>query len=592
MNPTTGHTRPIASVRRAWWLYAAVVLVIGIFGVRAFYLQIIQHDHYLQAAIAAQHKEHAIEPTRGTIQAYEGDRIVSLVLNEKRYTLFGDPLLVDSPADVAESVAAVLGGDTHNYASLLETPDTRYVVLARDITAAEKDAILEHEYPGIGVQERYNRIYPNNSLAAQLLGFVNHDGEGVYGIEQAMDEQLHGTPGLLKAVTDVHGVPLAASRENTRVPAVPGDDVVLTIDVAMQQRLENILETGLEHAESESGSALIMDPNTGAVKAMANLPTYNPADFADVEDPAVFSNPAVSASFEIGSIMKPLTAAAALDQGAVEADSSFNDPGELEIDGHTIRNVEEVGDPGRYSLQDILSLSMNTGATWLLMQMGTEQDEVTTEARERWHAYMTERYRLGTATGIEQGAEAEGYIPDPHEGFGLNLAYANTAFGQGMTATLVQMGAAFSSIVNGGTYYQPFLVDRTVSADDVEDVTQPNVLERGVVSERVSRDMRNLLNNVVQGRSTVVPQFNHDLYSVGGKTGTAEIADPDGGYFTDQFNGTFIGYVGGDEPEYVIVVRVNKPQIGGYAGTTAAQPVFVDLAHMLIDDFGVTPRGR
>jgi cell division protein FtsI/penicillin-binding protein 2 len=580
-------------VRRAWWLYAAVVLVMGVFGVRAFYLQVIKHDHYVKAAAASQLKEYAIEPTRGIIKAHEGENIVPIVLNEKRYTLFGDPALVDNPEQAARDIAAVIGGSADEYKEQLATPDTRYVVLARKLTDEQREAILRHKHPGIGAQQQYQRVYPNGSLASQLLGFVNNAGDGVYGIEQALDEQLRGTPGLLKAITDVNGVPLPANSENTRIPAVPGDDVVLTIDLAMQQRLEQILKEKLEQSRSDSGSALILDPNTGAVKAMANWPTFDPRHFAQTEDAARFNNAAVSLPFEVGSIMKPLTAAAALDLGRVERDTTYDDPGEWEIDGYPIRNVEEVRGAGRFSLQDILRLSMNTGATWLLMQMGSDPREVTQEARENLHRYFTEHYQFGQPTGIEQGVEAEGYVPDPNEGYGLNLKYANMSFGQGMTATILQMAAAFSAVVNDGVYYQPHLVDRTIDADGKAHIKEPNVVRRGVVSKETSADMRSLLEGVVRNRSAYLAAgFNHDLYSVGGKTGTAEIASPEGGYYTDRYNGTYIGFVGGDRPEYVIVVRANNPKVGGYAGTVGGEPIFVELARMLVEDFNVTPRGQ
>lgn len=582
------HPRPGLRINIMW---AVVVLVLGIFGIRAFYLQVIQHDYYVEAARFSQLKEYEIAPKRGLISAYEGGQVVPIVLNEKRYTLFGDPALVDQPAEAAKAIAEAIGGNAQEYQSQLATEDTRYVILARRLTEQQKDKILEHEYKGVGASEQYWRTYPNGRLASQLLGFVNNDGEGTYGVEEALNDKLKGKPGLLKAVTDVHGVPLPASSENTRLAPVQGKDVVLTIDMAMQKRLESALEEGLENARSDSGGALIMNPNTGAIKAMANWPAYDPSEFWEVDDPALFSNGVVTAPLEVGSVMKPLTAAAALDHGAVTPGSSYNDPGKWSIDGHDIENVEEAGGPGRYDVQGILRLSMNTGATWLLMQMGGQNDQVTREGREVWHKYLTERYHFGQATGIEQGTEAEGYVPDPLQGYGLNLAYANTSFGQALLATPLQMAAAFSSIINGGEFFKPYLVDRTISADDKEDVTKPKRLGRAV-SEDVSRQVRGLLEGVVKGRTSIAKPFKHDLYQIGGKTGTAEIANPEGGYYADRFNGTYVGFVGGDEPEYVIMVRVNQPRIGGYAGSQAAQPIFVDLAHMLIEDFGVAPKRR
>jgi cell division protein FtsI/penicillin-binding protein 2 len=363
--------------------------------------------------------------------------------------------------------------------------------------------------------------------------------------------------------------------------------------MAMQKQLETILQQGVEKAKSDSGSALIMDPNTGAIKAMANWPTFDPNNYASVEDSKLFNNTAVSEALEVGSIMKPLTAAAALNTGSVQKTTSYYDPSVWPVDGYKITNIEEDGGASQRNISDILSLSLNTGATWLLMQMSDRGGtQITKAGRERWHDYMTAHYRFGTATGIEQGFEAEGYVPDPNEGFGLNLTYANTSFGQGMTATPLQMAAAFSAIINGGTYYQPHLVDQTIDADGKTHTKKPVVLKSGVVSDRTSSDIRSLLEGVIASKKYIRPAFNQTQYSIGGKTGTAEIAKPGGGYFENEFNGTYLGFVGGDKPEYVIAIRVNKPKVGGYAGTAAAQPIFVELAHMLIDDFGVTPRGH
>lgn len=589
MNPVR---RVIQPVRRARWLYACVVVVIAIFGIRIFYLQIIQHEHYRLAALSDQFKEYEIAATRGLIKAHDGKAIVPVVLNQRLFTVYVDPTLIKDHDRVAETLAATLGGKLNDYETQLQTDDTRYVIIAKKVTEEQKEEILKHKYPGVGAQDQYYRVYPNGSLASQLMGFVNNDGEGVYGIEQALDDELSGKPGQLKAVTDVHGVPLAANRDNTLVAAEAGKDIVLTIDLAMQKQLETILKTGLDKAKSGSGSALIIDPRDGAIKAMANYPTYDPASYGTVEDGNLFNNAAVSSPLEVGSIMKPLTAAAALNTGAVNPDTSYYDPAMWEVDDYKITNIEEDGGAARRNVQEILSMSLNTGATWFLMQMSDKgKTEITKGGRERWYDYMTNHYRFGKATGVEQGFEAEGYIPDPNEGYGLNLTYANTTFGQGMTATPLQMAAAFSSIINGGTYYQPRLVDMYVK-DGKSDVKQPIVLQKDVVSQQVSGDMRRLLEGVIASKTYIRPAFNLQQYSIGGKTGTAEIAKPGGGYHEHEFNGTYLGFVGGNMPQYVIAIRVNQPKNGGYAGTAAAQPIFVELAHMLIDDFGVTPKGH
>ncbi|HJQ08855.1 MAG TPA: penicillin-binding protein 2 [Candidatus Saccharimonadales bacterium] len=592
MPPTVTSARSVSAVRRVRFLYAVAAFLLGIFLVRLFYLQIIRHDFYRKVAASDQLREYQIPATRGVIMARNGDELVPIVLNQKLYTLYADPVLVKDARRTAETLRSILGGKTEDYIKELKTPDTRYVVLAKKADAAKKDAVLKHKLPGIGAQEMAYRTYPNGMLASQLLGFVNDDGEGAYGVEQALNKRLSGTPGELKAVTDVNGVPLAASTGNVRIAPKAGDKVVLTIDVAMQKQLETILKQGLQNAKSESGSALIMNPNTGAVKAMANWPTYDPGNYAAVTDGGVFNNPAVSSPLEVGSIMKPLTAAAALDQGAVRADSSYDDPAQWTIDGYKITNIEEDGGPARRSVTDILNFSLNTGATWLLMQMGKPGGtEITREGREKWHDYMVNHYRLGRTTGIEQGYEAPGSVPHPTKGYGRDLTYANSSFGQGMSATPIQMAAAFSAMINGGTYFQPRLADQFISPDGKVTANKPKVLKADVVSPQVSRDIQHMLEYVVAERN-FKPRFNQQLYSVGGKTGTAQIADPTGagGYKEHDFNGTYLGFVGGDKAQYVIMVRVNEPKIGGYAGSAAAQPIFGSLAHMLIDNFGVAPK--
>jgi cell division protein FtsI/penicillin-binding protein 2 len=222
------------------------------------------------------------------------------------------------------------------------------------------------------------------------------------------------------------------------------------------------------------------------------------------------------------------------------------------------------------------------------MQMGG--GKINQKARNAWYDYMVNHYRFGKETGIEQGYEATGYVPSPKDnGAGIDLTYANTTFGQAMTATPVQVGATLSAILNGGTYYQPHLVDSTTDASGHESVTKPKALTQDVVDPKVGQELVPLMQNVVQKHS-FSPAFDQNAYTVGGKTGTAQIAKPGGGYYDNQFNGTYIGFVGGDKVQYVIVVFIDKPTVGGYAGTAAAQPVFGSLAHMLINDSYVTPK--
>lgn len=582
MRPEPANPLSLHSRIRLW--YAVLLFIMTVFLVRLFYLQVIRYNHYRQAALSGQLKEYEIPAERGIIEAHDGNGVIPLVLNEKRYTLFADPKFVSDPKQAADEIERAIGGDETKYEEAIRK-DTRYAVLAKKLTKEQKEKVDALKLKGIGTREESQRTYPQGQLAAQLLGFVNDDGEGKYGIEQYLDSELKGTPGQLRAITDAQGVPLVANKDNVIKEPLAGKRVTLTINLSMQKQAEDILKAGLDAAKSQSGSVLILDARNGAVRAMANYPTYNPAEFFKVEDAAVFNNAVVSAPLEVGSIMKPLTAAAALDLGVVNENTSYFDPGFVKVDGETITNVEEVSGAANRTVSDILRYSLNTGAVYLLKQMGG--GEVNEKARVAWHDYMTKHYQLGKPTGIEQGYEASGSIPDPKEGFGLNIQFANTSFGQGMTATPLQMGAALVSVVNGGTYYRPYLVEAITDHTGKTEKRQPKVVRDKVVSPHTGELIRVYMERVAGANARGALRNG---YSVGGKTGTAQIPKPEGGYFEDKYNGTYIGFVGGDMPQYVIVVRVNEPGIPGYAGSRAAAPVFVSLANMLMDNFGVTPK--
>ncbi|HVU59957.1 MAG TPA: penicillin-binding protein 2 [Candidatus Saccharimonadales bacterium] len=584
------------AVGRVRLLYGALVALVAIFGLRLFYMQVIHYTYYKTAAAADQFKQYEIPASRGIIEAHDGNSVVPIVLNQELYTLYADPTYVKGTDQAASKLAAVTGGDASAYARQMRTPNTRYVVLARKLSSEQSQRILALKLPGVGTQGQDYRTYPQGNLAAQLLGFVDGDGVGQYGIEQALNKELSGTPGQVKAVTDVNGVPLAATKGNVETAPTDGSDIVTTLDLSMQAQMEQILAKEYKATKSKGLSAVIMDPDTGQVKAMANYPTYDPANYQDVSDPAMFQNAAVSNAIEPGSIMKTLTTSAALDQGAVTPTTSFYDPAHWLIDGFNITDIEEDGGARQQNIASILSLSLNTGATWLLMQMSQPGGTtITQHGINEWHNYMVDRFRLGQPTEIEQGYESAGYVPaDDPTAPALALTYANTSFGQGVQVTALQMAAALSSVLNGGTYYQPTLIDQTVSPSGKTTVNRPHVVQQHVVKPSTGQQLIPLMENVVStyhNEGFAYMSFPGD-YIVGGKTGTAQIANPAGGYYANRYNGTYIGFVGGDQPQYVIVVFNTEPNVSGYAGSNAGQPVFADLAHMLINGSFVAPKSR
>ncbi len=579
-------------VQRTRLWYAFILIIFSIFAIRLFYTQVIRYDHYKSMALSDQIREYDVLPERGTIYAQLNGETIPLVLNQKLYTVFADPSIVKDAAKTAQAIGPILGLEAKELEEKLKSNDTKYVVLQRRVSGETNTKLLALKYPGVASQQMNYRVYPQGTMASQLLGFVNNDGEGKYGLEEALDTTLTGKKGKLKAITDVNGVPLAASSENLLVQPEAGEDVTLTIDMGMQAQVENIVKSAQEKFRSKNVSAIVMETNTGAVKAMANYPTYDPAQYQKVEDGKLFQNYSVASPIEPGSITKVLTVAAAIDSGAITPTTSYYDPGKWTIDGAKILNVAEGTGTGTQNIKSLLNLSLNTGAAWTLMQMGGGKLNET--GRTKLHDYFVNNYRLTKATGIEQGYEGTGFVPDPKDkDNGINITYANMSFGQAYSASALQMGSALSAIINGGTYYQPRLVDSLRDKDGNETSKAPVVLRNNVVSEKTSKGMIELLDYVTEAHVLGFPYMNFgEKYSVGGKTGTAQITDENTGlYREDVFNGTFMGYVGGDKPQYTVVVYNIEPRgYGGFAGAQTGQPVFADIAHMLINNYDVTPK--
>jgi stage V sporulation protein D (sporulation-specific penicillin-binding protein) len=589
--PAARVANPVQRVRLA---YTLLLIIFGVFAIRLFDLQVINYDHYKKEALNDQLKQYTIPAQRGLITAQLDGSQVPIVLNQELYTLYADPMEVKHPDQVAAKLQPIIGGSTNSIEQLLEEGDTEYVVLAQKLTTAQNNKILGYQIPGVGSTGQDYRTYPQGDLASQVLGFVNNNGQGEYGIEQAMNQQLAGKSGLLKAVTDVNGVPLAANPNNVSVAPVNGDNVDLTINVGIQAGVEKIIQAAQKQYQSKDVSAVVMNVHTGQVVAMANNPTFNPADYENVSNASLFENDAVTYPIEPGSITKLFTVAASLQKGVITPTTGFYDPGSWTIDGATISDVASDHSQGPETILSTLDKSLNTGATWMLMQLGGGQ--VDAQARNALYDYFSNHFRLGKPTGIQQGngEEASGYVPTPQDnGNGIDLTYAEMSFGQGYLATALQMASGLSSIINGGTYYQPTLVDQITSPSGKVTNLPPKAVEKNVVTTQTADDIINLMaeNNALHINEGY-PYLNFGPnYVVGGKTGTAQIASPLGGYLPNVYMGTYTGFVGGNSPEYAITVYNMEPNdYGEFAGAGAGQPVFADIAHMLINDFGVTPK--
>lgn len=578
-------TKPVISRSQLLLLVLSGAMLLIV--VRLFYLQIVQHGHYVQLARGEQVKSHIIPAARGQIYALDGNTPVPLVMNQQVYTVFADPTVVTQPRAVEEVVRAIAGGEAvkGSMQVLLADKTSQYKVLARGISLRQAELIKAKKLQGVGFQKTSRRTYPEGSLAAQLLGFVNHEGKGQYGVEESLDGRLRGKDGLLKSVTDVANVPLSIGKDNIRKDPVDGDTVVLTIDRNIQAKAEEALANGLRKTGATHGSVVAVNPKNGHVLAMANLPTYKPAEFTKVQDASAFVNGVTMSPYEPGSVLKTFTVAAGLDKGVITAGSTFNNTDKIKVDDRTITNALK-GITGTISMQTALNNSLNTGMVTIAQRLGDGR-HITRGSRDTLYDYFHHRFGLGKATGIEVAGESRGIViaPDDASGQGNAVRYSNMSFGQGLDVTMLQVVAGFSAIINGGTYYQPTViagkyVQGLLKAD------QPKQVRQNVMSRTASAQAREMVHQArVQYTKDDTPG-----YYVGGKTGTSQTIGSDGRYVSNQTIGTYLGFGGTDtDTKYVIMVQVSGKNMN-LEGNKHAMPIFTELSNWLLNYYQLQPR--
>lgn len=572
-------------------ILAGIVLAIAtVFVIRLFYLQVMQHAHYVELAQVEQVKKERLPAKRGEIYALSGENPVKLVLNETVYTVFVDPALIiesDEATKVAQVMREIAGGNLRDhFEDLLVKKDSRYQIIATRVTRAQAEKIKAKDLSGVGFQAVSQRVYPEGQLAAQVLGFVNAEGQGNYGIEGYMNDELKGVDGRLETVTDVSDVPLTIGDRNIRKPAQDGKNLVMSIDRNIQSKVEQALAAGLARSRATDASVVVMDPMSGRVMAMANLPTYNPAQYYTVTDGAVFNNGAVSAPYEPGSDVKTYTMATAIDQNVATAQDTYNNTDYIKVDDRTITNATK-GHTGIISFQTALTWSLNTGFVTLAQRLGNGH-EITRAARDTMYEYFHDRLGLGQLTGIELANEQKGIIISPDAADGNAVRYSNMAFGQGLDATLIQVISGFSAIINGGNYYKPTILDGEILKDGTYRKHEaPKPVKVGVVKPTTSSQIKEMTH---VARSTF-RGIDKPGYYVGGKTGTSQVIK-NGVYADDETIATYLGYGGSDidHPEYVIMVSIHGDHrvLGGSAD---AMPIFTDISNWMLEYLKIQPKG-
>lgn len=568
----------------------AIVLLVAMaaFVLRLFQLQILQYSKYTEMARASQQRQFIIPAERGKIYMMDGKTPAPVVLNQAVYTVIADPHAVNDKEreQIITSLREVAGSEmTDKAAERLSNKNSRYEVLAKNITRTQAEKLKEKNFAGILYQQGSLRSYPEGALGAHVLGFVNAAGEGQYGIEGALDKRLKGRDGLLQSVTDVRNVPLTVGKNNMRIEAKPGDNLVLTIDRNIQNQAEVTLKKGIEAANATEGSAIVMNPKNGQILAMANYPTYNPAEFNKQKNPAVFMNSAAMVPFEPGSIVKSFSFATAIDKGAITPSSTYNNTDCIKVADRTMCNALK-GLGGTMTIQGAFNNSLNVGTITAIRRLGNGS-QINFAARQTLYEYYHDKFGFGNKTGLELG-EAAGYIYPPDSVEGNEVRYSAMTYGQSMNLTMVQVAAGFSSLVNGGQYYKPTILSGTIDNEGHFQAVENKSL-RQTVSGNTSSQMRTMLSTA--RHSSFLSKSDKPGYEIGGKTGTSE-AVVNGLYTQKETIATYIGYGGGKNgAEYVIMVRVAAPGRGiNLQGNIHAGPIFTDISNWMIDYMKIAPK--
>lgn len=536
-------------------------------GVRAVQLQIVDGERLKRLGERQHLKEWIVLPKRGTIVDRNRE---PLALSLEAQSVYARPRRIDNPAAVSRALAKALGLDPAEVRKRLKT-EKPFVWIKRQVTPKEAEAIRSLHLQGVGMSYEPNRYYPQGQMAGQVVGFVGRDSQGLEGIEAYYDEYIRGETGSPVVERDALGRRvLTRGVEEIQVP--PGADVELTLDTTIQHLAEKELEAAVTKFRARAGIAVVVEPFSGEVLAMANYPFFNPNNFSR-SSARQWRNRAVTDSFEPGSTFKTILAAAALEERVVgKEDLFYCELGKYAYGGRIIHDSHAYG---WLPFSKIIQLSSNIGVTKVAEKL----------KRERYFKYI-ERFGFGRPTGIDMPGEASGLLR-PLEGW-AHIDLATHAFGQGIAVTPLQLAMAYGAIANGGFLMRPFAVRRIVSREGKPLAeNQPRVVRR-VVSERTSRLLTSILKDVASDGGTGA-MAKIDGFEVAGKTGTAQKPDlVHGGYSAKKKVASFVGFVPADRPRMVLLVIVDEPQVNVYGGVVAA-PAFRNIAAGVLRHLGVVP---
>lgn len=558
-------------------LFLAILFLVGFFvATRLFFIQVISHDKWVALAEGQHNASLELSADRGEIYMHDGDTDrYPLAVNREYKMVFVVPKDIVEKDMVALELSRALGMDANEIRDKIGRPDDPFEIIKKRLNEEEVTRIKELKLKGVALLPEKYRYYPAGELASQVIGFASlgeKGGAGGYGIEAAFDAELRGQTGTLLQEKDASGrwIPLS---DRAITHAENGDKIILTLDRVIQYETEKILKDSVERYQSDHATAIVMDPKTGNILAMASSPQFDPNNYSKEEDYSIFLNHAISTAYEPGSIMKPITMAIGIEDGKVSPTTEYTDPGAVVEAGYTIRNAEDKV-YGRSDMFKVLDESINTGVIYVEKLVGNKL----------FGEYLR-RFGFGERTGVKLPAELPGNLKNlNNERSTINFFTAS--FGQGITATPLQMTTAYAVLANGGRLLRPNIIDRVIHADGKEEKYAPIEVRR-VISEETSKQMGEMLRSVVvngHGKRADVPG-----YLVGGKTGTAQVAKTGSkGYEEGQSIGSFVGYAPINDPQFVVMVKLDNPKNVEWAESSAA-PTFGQIMKFLLEYAKVKP---
>ncbi len=581
----TTRTAAEAKDLRLGVLFGAMVLVATVIIVRLFVLMVLDHQYYLQQADVSHGLFVELFPKRGSIfaQSVKTKEEFPLAMNRDHFTVFADTRAItsdDAAKSAVEKLAEIFGYDDEKKATLYEQLNKRtdpYEPIEHKVDEETVEKIKTAEIQGIHFNRNPLRVYPEGTLAAQVVGFVGKNDEGVdigsYGLEGYWQTMLAGEEGFVEGERGAGGkrIPIVGTLKKAQED---GGDILLTIDRTLQYHTCEILRRYMIHFDASGAMLLITDPHTGAVRVMCSLPDFDPSTYNIVESNEVYNNKAIFTPYEPGSIFKPIATAAALNEGLITPDSYFYDKGS--VDANCTKDIKNA-DGQIYkdtTMTGVLENSINTGMVHIAELLG----------KKKLREYI-ELFGFGVKTGIALNTEVSGqvdslYNNDRDE---LDCYTATASFGQGITATPLQLVSAFGAIANGGTLMKPYIVEEIRHpSGKIERFKAQEV--RRVISRKSASLLSGMLTSVIDNGQAKAARVNG--YYVAGKTGTAQIAEH--GVYIDDTNHSFIGFGPVENPAFVIMIKLERPQNSRFSSGSAA-PAFAEIAKFVLDYYEIPP---